>query len=70
MLFTNGILFSFIFIAPDSPTSSYTRIGKIIYAILIGILTFGLYLLEPALASLGAIFIASILNGLIDLKFE
>lgn len=70
MLFTNGILFSFIFIATESTSSSYTKTGQIIYACLIGILTFILYLIQPALSSLGAIFIASILNSLIDLKFE
>ena len=70
ILFTNGILFSFIFIATETTSSSYTRMGQIIYGIFVGILTFGLYLIKPELASLGAIFIASILSGLIDLKFE
>ena len=70
MLFTNGIMFSFIYIATDSPSSSYTNIGSIIYGILVGILTFLLYLINPYLSSFGAIFIVSILNSLIDLKFE
>lgn len=70
MIFTNGILFSFVFIASESTSSSYTKTGQIIYGILVGILTFVLYLIQPELASLGAIFIASILSGLIDLKFE
>lgn len=70
MLFTNGILFSFIFVATDPISSSYTKKGIIIYGILIGILTFFLYLMQPALASLGAILIASIFNSVIDLKFE
>lgn len=70
MLFTNGILFSFVFIATDPISSSYTKKGIIIYGIVVGLLTFLLYLLQPALSSLGAIFIASIFNSIIDLKFE
>lgn len=70
MLFSNGILFSFIFIATEPISSSYTKKGKIIYGILVGILTFLLYLINPVLSSLGAILIASILNSVIDLKFE
>ena len=70
ILFTNGILFSFVFIATDTQSSCYTGIGKIIYAILVGILTFILYLINPYLSSFGAIFIVSILNSIIDLKFE
>ncbi len=70
MLFTNGIMFSFIYIATNSPSSSYTNIGSIIYGILVGIFTFLLYLINPYLSSFGAILIVSILNSLIDLKFE
>ena len=70
MLFTNGILFAFIFIATDSISSSYTKKGMVIYGIFVGLITFGLYLINPALSSLGAILIASILNSVIDLKFE
>jgi len=70
MLFTNGILFSFIYISTESTSSSYTKKGQLIYGILIGILTFILYLIQPALSSLGAILIASIFNNIIDLKFE
>ena len=70
MLFTNGILFSFVYIASESTSSSYTRLGQIIYGIIVGILTFILYLIEPLLASFGAVFIASILSWIIDLKFE
>ncbi|MBQ3020962.1 MAG: RnfABCDGE type electron transport complex subunit D [Bacilli bacterium] len=70
MLFTNGILFSFVFIATDSVSSSYTKKGIVIYGIIVGLLTFLLYLVQPALSSLGAILIASICNSFIDLKFE
>lgn len=70
MLFSNGIIFSFIFIATDPISSSYTKNGKIIYGVLVGMLTFLLYLINPALSSFGGILIASILNAVIDLKFE
>ena len=70
MLFTNGILFSFVFIATEPLSSSYTKKGIIIYGILVGVLTFLLYLIQPALSSFGAILIVSIFNSLIDLKFE
>lgn len=70
MLFTNGILFSFVFIATEPTTSSYTKHGMVIYGSIVGILTFLLYLVQPALSSLGAILITSIFSSLIDLKFE
>ena len=70
MIFTNGILFSFIYVGTESVSSSYTKKGIVIYGILVGIMTFLLYLINPALSSLGAILIASIFNTLIDLKFE
>ena len=70
MLFTNGILFAFIYIASEPTSSSYTKKGQVIYGIVVGILTFLLYLIQPALSSLGAILIASIFNNIMDLKFE
>lgn len=70
ILFTNGILFSFVYVATEPVSSSYTKYGKEIYGILVGILTFIFYLINPALSSLGGILIASIFNSLIDLKFE
>ena len=70
MLFTNGILFAFIYIASEPTSSSYTKKGQVIYGVLVGLFTFLLYLIQPALSSLGAILVASILNGIIDLKFE
>lgn len=70
MLFTNGILFSFVYIASEPNSSSYTRLGSTIYGIIVGVLSFIFYLINPALSSLGGIFIASIFNSLIDLKFE
>lgn len=70
IIFTNGILFSYVFVAPEPISSSYTKIGKIIYGIITGLLTFIFYLINPSLAVLGAILIASILSSVIDVKFE
>lgn len=69
LLFTNGILFSLIFVAPLSLTSSYTKVGKVIYGVSVGVLTFGLFLINPAFACLGAILISSILSSIFDMKF-
>lgn len=65
-IFTNGILFSYIFIAPEFLTSSYTKKGKIIYSIIIGVVTFILYLFYPPLSALGGIIIASLCHRVID----
>lgn len=70
ILFTNGILFSLIYVAPEPVSSSYTKGGKIIFGITSGILTFILYLVNPAFAALGAILISSILSSVFDIKFE
>lgn len=64
--FTNSVLFSFVYIAPDFITSSYTRKGKIIFGSLIGLITFGLFLIYPPISALGAIFIVSIFHSQID----
>ncbi len=65
-IFSNGILFSFVFVATDMISSSYTAKGKIIYGSLIGVFTFGLFLIYPPLAVYGAILLVSIFNSLID----
>ena len=70
IIFTNGILFSFIYVATDPISSCYTKKGIIIYSILVGIFSFVFYLINPALSTLGSILIVSIFNSLIDLKFE
>ena len=65
-IFSNGILFSFVFIATDPLSSSYTAKGKIIYSMIIGLATFGLFLICPPLSALGGILIASICHNNID----
>lgn len=65
-IFSNGILFCFIYIATDPLSSSYTMYGKLIYSLLLGVFTFVFFLIEPTLAVLGAILIVSILHDFID----
>ena len=70
LIFTNGILFSLIFVVTDTVSSSYTKKGKILHGIFTGILTFVFYLINPTLACLGAILVSSILSYMFDVKFE
>jgi Na+-translocating ferredoxin:NAD+ oxidoreductase RnfD subunit len=65
-IFGYGILFAYVYLAPDSLTSSYTKQGQIVYGLIVGSFTFVLFLVYPPLAALGAIFIASTLNVAID----
>ena len=65
-LFSNGILFSFIFIAPETISSSYSFKGKLIYGIFVGVLTFIIYLRYPVGAVFIAILLISFFNKLID----
>lgn len=65
-IFSNGVLFCFIYIATEPLSSSYTKVGQIIFGVLTGLLTFLLYLIEPSLAALGAILIVSLLHQIID----
>ena len=65
-IFSNGILFSFIFIAPISVASSYTNKGKIVFSILLGLITFGLFLIYPEVCSIASIIIVSLLNSIVD----
>lgn len=59
-IFSNSILFSFIYVASIFEYSPITKKGKIIYSILVGSITFILYLVYPSLASLGGILLSSI----------
>ncbi len=65
-LFTNSILFSFIFVATYPQTSSYTKYGKIIYGILTGFLTFVISLINPIIAPYTSILIISLFHKQID----
>ncbi len=68
ILFLNNYMFIFAYVATDSVTSSYTNNGKIVFGILVGLLTFAFYLLNPILAPFISIAIVSLLNNLIDRK--
>ena len=50
--------------------SPCTYKGKIIYSVLIGIITFLLYLVKPELASIGAIFVLSLSSKILDKLVE
>ena len=58
----------FTFVATDSVTSCYSNNGKKLFGILIGVLTFGFYFLNPILAPFISISVVSLLNNLIDRK--
>lgn len=59
-IFSNNILFSFIYVATIFEYSPITKKGTTIYSILLGLITFILYLVYPSLASLGGILLSSI----------
>lgn len=68
LIFSNNYLFIFSLIATDSITSCYTTNGMRVFGILIGIITFGLYFLNPVIAPYIAIATISLFNNLIDRK--
>lgn len=65
-IFSNGIIFSYIFVATDTVTSPSTLKGQIVYSVMIGMLSIVLYTIYPALSAIGAIAIASICSKTID----
>lgn len=66
LVLNNSYIFILTYVASDYVTSSYTPNGMIVYGILIGLLTFGFYFVNPVLAPYIAILIVSLLNNLID----
>lgn len=66
ILLTNSMLFLFTYVATDYVTSSYTPYGQVIFGILVGLITFGLFFINPIIAPYIAIIIVSLLNNLID----
>lgn len=68
LLFNNNYLFIMTFVATDSYTSCYTVPGELIYGILVGILTFMFYFINPIIAPYIAITIVSLFNVVIDKK--
>ena len=66
MLLVNSMLFTFTYVATDYVTSSYTPTGQVIFGVLVSVLTFGFYFINPVIAPYIAITIVSLLNNLID----
>lgn len=65
-LLSNGTIFSLVFISTMGTTSSYTKRGRICYALVLGILMFILSFSFPSLAVISAIFLVSIMHKYID----
>ena len=65
-LLSNGTIFSLVFVSTMGTTSSYTKRGRICYALILGILLFILSFSFPSLAVISAIFLVSIMNKYID----
>ena len=61
-----GYIFIFTFVATDYVTSSYTILGMRIFGILVGVLTFAFYFVNPIIAPIIAILITSLLNNVCD----
>ncbi len=64
--FQYGYIFIFTFVATEYVTSSYTILGMRIFGILVGILTFAFYFVNPIIAPIIAILITSLLNNVCD----
>lgn len=65
-LLSNGTIFSLVFVSTMGTTSSYTKRGRICYALILGILLFILSFSFPSLAVISAIFLTSIMHKYID----
>lgn len=65
-LLSNGTIFSLVFVSTIGTTSSYTKRGRICYALILGILLFILSFSFPSLAVISAIFLVSIMHKYID----
>lgn len=65
-LLSNGTIFSLVLVSTMGSTSSYTKRGRICYALILGILMFILSFSFPSLAVISAIFLVSIMHKYID----
>lgn len=65
-LLSNGTIFSLVFVSTMGTTSSYTKRGRIYYALILGILMFALSFGFPSLSVISAIFLTSIMHKYID----
>lgn len=69
-IFSNGVLFSFIYIGTLFSFSPISIKGRYIYGLMVGVITFLLYLVYPSLAAIGAILIVSLCTNVIDKLVE
>ncbi len=65
-IFSNSILFAFIYIAPNLKTSSYTKKGTLIFGMLIGFLTFIFSFFNIEMSVFISILIVSLFHKYID----
>ena len=70
LLFLNNYLFIFTFVITDSVTSCYTNSGTKVFGLLVGIITFAFYFINPILAPFISVLIVSLFNNLIDRKIN
>lgn len=66
IIFSNNFLFLVGFVATDSVTSCYTNKGMLFSGILIALISFGIYFINPILAPIIAILIVSITAHFMD----
>ena len=68
-LFGYNTLFTFVFVAPNLYSSSYTDKGKALMGLIIGVITFGLSFIFPYNNAILAVLITSLLKKQIDKPF-
>ena len=64
----NNFLFIASFIATDSVTSCYTTRAMVISGLLIGLLSFGIYFIDPIIAPIIAVLLTSVFTRIMDEK--
>lgn len=69
-LLSNNIIFILVFVASIPNSSPYTRKGMLFYSIIVATCSFGLSLIYPSLAALGAVLLASLCQKSLDKIFK
>lgn len=67
--FGYNILYSFVLIAPNLYSSSYTVKGQILSGVVLGILTYFIMIIMPYNAAIISILVVNLLNGIFDRIF-
>lgn len=65
---SNNFLFIASFVATDSVTSCYTNHGMVIFGVLVALLSFGIYFINPILAPIIAVLAISVFAHILDEK--